>query len=131
MSRENVEAIKRIYERWNRDREIDPAEFHPEFEMRTPIMELEGRTHRGYEGYKAWRAVNAEVAADNWFEPDEFRDLGDAVLVIGWIRVTGRSSGVETRDTGVQLWTFRDGKPASMTACRTAQEALEAVGLSE
>ncbi len=58
MSRENVDTIRRIYERWQRDRDIDPGEFHPDFEIRTPIMALENRKHRGYEGYKAWRATN-------------------------------------------------------------------------
>jgi hypothetical protein len=131
MSRENVEAIKRVYERWNRDREIDPDEFHPDFEIRTPIMELESRRHRGYEGYRAWRAANDEVTADNWFEADEFRDLGDRVLVTGWIHLTGKSSGLETRERAVQLWTFSEGQPSSMTASRTEEEALEAAGLRE
>ncbi len=130
MSR-NVETIKRVYERWGREREIDPGEFHPEFEIRTPIMELENRRHRGYEGYKAWRAANEEVVSDNWFEPAEFSDLGDRVLVTGWIHIEGKSSGLETREPGVQLWTFTEGKPSSMTAARTREEALEAAGLSE
>ncbi len=131
MSQENVEAIRRIYERWGREREVDPSAFHPDFEIRTPIMELENRRHRGFEGYKAWRAANDEVTTDNWFEVDEFMDLGDRVLVTGWIRLTGKSSGIETREPAVQLWTFKEGKPASMTARRTLEEALEAVGLQE
>ena len=131
MSRQNVTAIKRVYERWGRNREIDPDAFHPDFEIRTPIMALENRRHRGYAGYKAWRAANEEVASDNWFEVDEFQDLGERILVTGWIRVKGKSSGVESRDRGVQLWTFTDGKPSSMTAARTYEDALEAAGLSE
>ena len=131
MSREHVDAIERIYERWGRDREIDPDAFHPDFEIRTPIMELENRSHRGYEGYRTWRAVNAEVTTDNWFEVAELRDLGDRVLVTGWIRLTGKSSGLETREPAVQLWTFADGKPASMTAARTLEEALDAAGIAE
>ena len=129
MSRENVEAIRRVYERWGRDREIDPSQFHPDFEIRTPIMDLENRRHRGYDGYKKWRALNDEVTTDNWFEAAEFVDRGDQVLVTGWIRLTGRSSGLETREPAVQLWTFTDGKPSSMTAARTVEEALEAAGL--
>jgi hypothetical protein len=125
MSRERVDAIKRVYERWVRDREIDPGEFHPDFEIRTPIMALENRTHRGYAGYKAWRAANEEVTVDNWFEPAEFEELRDRVLVTGWIHIKGKSSGLETREPAVQLWAFREGKPASMTAARTLEEALE------
>ncbi len=131
MSQKKVEIIKRVYERWGRDREIDPDEFHPGFEIRTPLMELENRRHRGYEGYKAWRALNDEVFTDDWFEATEFVDMGDRVLVTGWIRLTGRSSGIETREPAVQLWTFEDGKPSSMTAARSLDEALEAAGLRE
>ena len=131
MSREKVEIVKRIYERWGRERDIDPNEFHPDFEIRTPIMELGKRRHRAYEGYKAWRAANDQVFTNDWFEVDKFVDLGDAVLVAGWLRLTGRSSGIETREPAVQLWTFNEGKPSSMTAARTVEEALEAVGLRE
>ncbi len=131
MSRENVETVRRVYERWGREREIDPDEFHPDFEIRTPITRLEGRSHQGYKGYKAWRAANEEVATDNWFEVAELVDLGDRVLVTGWIHMTGKSSGIETRQPAVQLWTFSEGKPSSMTAARTLEEALEAVGLRE
>ena len=131
MSRENVDTIKRVYERWGREREIDPDEFHPEFEIRTPIMELENRRHRGYAGYKAWRAANEEAVSDNWFEAAEFADLGDRVLVTGWIHMEGKSSGLEMREPGVHLWTFTGGKPSSMTAARAREEALEAAGLSE
>ena len=129
MSQENVDTVRRVYERWERDREIDPTEFDPEFEIRTPIMELENRRHRGYEGYKAWRAANADIATDNWFEVAEFSDLGDRVLVTGWIHLTGKGSGLETREPAVQLWTFTDGKPSSMTAARSLEEAMRAAGL--
>ena len=131
MSRANVETIRQVYERWGRDREIDPSMFHPEFEIRTPLMKLEHRQHRGYAGYRAWRAVNDEVTVDNWFEVAEYVDLGDRVLVTGWIRLTGKTSGLETREPAVQLWTFREGKPSSMTAARTLEEALQAAGLPE
>ena len=131
MSQENVETIRWIYDRWERERQIDVREFDPEFEMRTPSMKLEERTHRGYEGYRAWRADNEEVTSENWFEAESFRDLGDHVLVSGWVRLTGKSSGVQTRDPYVQLWSFRGGKPSRMEVFRTPEEALEAVGLSE
>jgi ketosteroid isomerase-like protein len=131
MSRENVEVIRRIYARWERERDIDPSEFHPEFELRTPIMELENRRHLGYEGYSAWRALNDEVFTDNWFDAAEFVDLGDRVLVTGWLRLTGKKSGIEAREPAVQLWTFKEDKPSSMTVARTVEDAETAAGLSE
>ena len=53
------------------------------------------------------------------------------MLVTGWIHLKGKSSGLETREPAVQLWTFSDGKPSSMTAARTLEEALRAAGLAE
>jgi hypothetical protein len=131
MSRQNVEAIQRVHDRWGREREIDPNDFHPDFEIRTPILQLGNRRHRGYEGYKAWRAANDEVTTDDLFETDEFVDLGDRVLVTGWLRLRWKSSGLETRERAVQLWTFNDSKPSSMTLSRTLEEALEAAGLRQ
>ena len=128
MSQENVDAVKRVHERWRRDRGFDPSEFVPDFEIRTPIMELGTRLHRGQEGYAAWRASHDEVFTDDRWEVDEFVDLGDRVLVIGSLVLTGRSSGIETRQPAVQLWSFNEGKFASMTIARTAEEALVAVG---
>ena len=128
MSQENVQAIKRVFELWERDREIDRDAFDPEFQISTPITRLENRTRRGYEGYKAWRAATEEVSTDDWFEAEKFAHLGGRVLVTGWFHLKGKSSGVETRERAVQLWTFNEGKPSSMTLARTVEEALEAVG---
>jgi hypothetical protein len=131
VSRAHVEAVKRVHDRWLGARSIDADAFHPEFEIRTPLMELGKRTHRGQGGYAAWRAANDEVYTDDWFEAAEFDDLGDRVLVTGWLHLKGRTSGIETREPAVQLWTFREGKPASMTLARTLEEAVEAAGLGE
>jgi hypothetical protein len=126
VSQENVERIRGLYDRWTRDREIDREAFDPEFEISTPMTRLESRTRRGYEGYKAWRAATSDVASDDWFEPDEFVDLDGQVLVTGWFHLKGRASGAESRDRAVQLWTFKQGKPSSMTLARTLEEAIEA-----
>jgi ketosteroid isomerase-like protein len=126
MSETKVELLQRIYEQWTRDREIDRNLFHPEFEIRTPITRLENRTRRGYDGYRAWRAATSEVATEDWFEPVKFVDLGDEVLVEGRFHFKGKASGAASSDRMVQLWTFTDGRPASMTAARTLAEAREA-----
>ena len=131
MSQERVELVKRVYERWIRDREIDRDLFDPDFEIRTPMTRLENRTRRGYEGYRAWRAATEEVIEDDWFEPVEYEELGERVLVSGWMHLKGKRSGVEGRERAVQLWSFRGGRPSRMTAARSREEALEAEGPTE
>ena len=132
MSQENVTLAQRIYERWIRERRIDPSDFHTDFDLRTPLVPLANPKWRGFDGYKEWRASAEEVAADDWFEAEGFEDLGsERVLVTGWLHFKGKSSGVETRERAVQLWTFRDGKASSMTSAWTLEQALDAAGLSE
>jgi ketosteroid isomerase-like protein len=128
---DHVEMLKGIYARWARDREVDPDVFDPEFEINTPMTRLESTTRRGYKGYRAWRAATEEVASDDWFEPEDFTELGDRVVVTGWFHFHGKTSGVETRDRAVQLWGFKQGKPSSLTFARTLEEALEAAGPRE
>ena len=127
---DNVETVKRIHERWERERAFDPSDFHPTFELRTPMLAMEGKTRRGRDGFEAWRAANTELYAEEAFEADGYRALDDgAVVVTGRLRLKGRSSGVETCEALVQLWTFADGKASSVTTARTLEEALEAAGV--
>ena len=92
------------------------------------MLEMEGKTRRGREGFEQWRSANDELYSDQSFEAEEFRAHGEAVVVTGWLRLKGRGSGLETREPLVQLWTFRDGKAASVTTARTVEDALAALG---
>ena len=61
----------------------------------------------------------------------EVRDLGDSVLVLGHLDVSGRTSGVEFSQELGQLVTFRGGKILRTQDFLTHAEALQAAGLSE
>ena len=64
-------------------------------------------------------------------ERADFRDLGDAVLVLGVYRARAGASGPET--TTPMAWCFevRDGKIARGRDFLEQRQALEAVGLAE
>jgi ketosteroid isomerase-like protein len=64
-------------------------------------------------------------------EPEEFRDLGDDVLMIGRLYARGRESGVQIDSPIAWLSTFRDGKGVRARGYLNVQEALEAAGLEE
>jgi ketosteroid isomerase-like protein len=130
MSRENVEIVRGIYDRWERERTINPDDFHAEFEMRPLFSQVEG-TYQGYRGYKSWRDDMAQFADDQRYEPEDFVDLGDHVLVTGTWHVTGKLSGAPVQAPHAHLWTFREGKPWRWKVYPTKAQALEAVGLRE
>jgi hypothetical protein len=61
----------------------------------------------------------------------EIRDLGESVLVLGHLEVSGRTSGIESSQEFGQLVSFRAGKILRSQDFLTHAEALEAAGLRE
>ena len=70
-----------------------------------------------------WEVLNLDV--------QEFRDLGDRVLVVGMFHARGGGSGVEVRAPYYSAFFVSEGKLARVLSFRTEEEALEAVGLRE
>ena len=97
MSRENVEIMRRILNATNRrDPEAMLPYADPEIEVRSPIIGgAEGNTYRGHQGVRDWMAETDAAFEELRFDPEEFRDLGDDVLLIGRLHARGRESGVE------------------------------------
>jgi ketosteroid isomerase-like protein len=130
MSAENVQIIRRLAEAFNdrdldaMDRDIDPgAEIYP---MRA---QLEGKAYRGPDGVR-------EMLADfdqDWelvrMDPDEFRDAGDQVVVLGRLRARGRASGVDLDVPMGFVWRLRDGKVVYARSFSEQADALRAAGL--
>jgi ketosteroid isomerase-like protein len=73
--------------------------------------------------------------ADVWevlnLDAQEFRDLGDKVLVVGMFHARGGGSGAEIRAPYYSAFFVSEGKLARVLSFRTEDEALEAVGLRE
>jgi ketosteroid isomerase-like protein len=104
----------------------------PDFEWYPAIVRtLDGGGYRGREGVEKFAADTRE----NWEElqslPEEFRDLGDRVLVLGRLKGRGKGSGapVDTPDAGIldsrgdRIWGLR--------VYLDRAEGLRAAGLSE
>jgi ketosteroid isomerase-like protein len=132
VSQENVQIARRVHEAFNRR---DMAAFlellDPEVEWIPIMASLEGSVYRGHAGVRRWIA---ELDTD-WesFEtcPEEFRDLGDRVLILGSWRACGRVSGVRLENQpGSWLAHLKDGKLTRQQTYTDRAEALEAAGLS-
>jgi ketosteroid isomerase-like protein len=135
MSQENVEAFKRALDAGNRrDVEALLEELDPEVEWHValPASGTGGaRVYPGHEGVREFQLELDETFDEIHIECAEIRDLGDRVLAIGHIRMTGKASGAETESPIAYVMEFTNGKAIRLRAYLDPNEALEAVGLSE
>jgi uncharacterized protein len=132
MSQENVEVVRRSFTAFTRrDTALFLELLDPDVVWIPLMASLEGRVYRGLDGVQQW----LEGVLTDWefFEayPEDFRDLGDRVLVIGHWRARGRASGVELERAATWLYDVRGGKIVREQTYTDRAEAFEAVGLSE
>jgi uncharacterized protein len=131
MSQENVELVRRIYDRWSRgDFSVGTDLMAPDFEWQQYAEAVEPGSHRGAAVGGALEKI-FEVYGDFRIEPEEVLDAGDKVVVLGRSRGTARGSGMELDQRFAFVWTVRDGKLARIEVYADRRDALEAAGLSE
>jgi ketosteroid isomerase-like protein len=135
----NVELVRRSYEMVNAigrtgDAFVDPEEVAPDVWARlAPDFELHNRpdlpdakVYRGREESKAfWRQLQELFAEVRW-EPLEFIDLGDVVVVEGRIVGLGRGSDVPFEADETSVFWFRDGSIVRLQGFPTREDALRA-----
>ena len=105
----------------------------PDFEFRGTVGGLEeGRIARGAQQF---REVFEEEDLDAWderrFEPEDFIDAGDRVVVLQREYRRGRGSGVELETQTAVVFEVRDGRVVRIQGYMDRALALEAVGLTE
>jgi ketosteroid isomerase-like protein len=130
VSRENVEAVHRVYEGWGRgdlrvpDQLYDPhvlLVLRPEFPDAGAYCgpdEIREYTHHLL---AAWESF--AISAENFIE------AGDSVVVSVRQHAKGVGSGVPAEFRYFQVWTFRGGSVIRIESIRDRDDALEAVGL--
>jgi ketosteroid isomerase-like protein len=130
MSPGNVELARDLFERWaERDYDALMEASKSDVEIYSRFASLGGEPYRGRDGLERWIA---EIEANfGRFEvrTDDFRDLGDRVLILGDIQLRGRTSGIEMDQPMGWLLELEDGKLARMFFYSSHAEALEASGL--
>ncbi len=132
MSRENVEVVRRLYEASVRhDNEACVREAHPDVEMVSFLMGVEGTVYKGHAGMRRYIDDLFSVFP-NW-HPEILRttDYGDVVLAE--VRMAGRGavSGVEIEQDVWQVTSLRDGKILGFHGYASRADALKAMGLEE
>jgi ketosteroid isomerase-like protein len=136
VSAENVELGKRAIEALAR-RNVDAYDdlYAPDLEwFPAGPLALQGDSYAGYRGREGLETYVKDSSV-MWEEvstvEEEFRDLGDCVLMLGRLQVRVRNSGVTLDSPGGVVFEFRDGKISRMRAYLERGEALRAAGLEE
>ena len=143
VSEENVAIVRRNYEVINSigrtgDQFVDPEAFAPDlWASLTPDFELHGRpdipdqqTYRGRQASKDFWRMLQEVWAEIRWEPREFMDLGEVVVVETRIVGVGRGSDLRIEADETDVFWFRDGKISRLQGFPTKEGALEAARAS-
>jgi ketosteroid isomerase-like protein len=101
-----------------------------DFEWVTWTGTVEPTAYHGAEGLSryfkdadVWELLNLDV--------QEFRDLGDEVLVVATFHARGGGSGLEIHAPYYSAFFTSGGKLARVLSFRTEHEALRAVGLRD
>jgi ketosteroid isomerase-like protein len=136
MSQENVEIVRREYERINADYRVEHEgereAFDPDYEFDARDVAAGMGVIRGYDAAQ-------EALHDYW---DMFEDFhielkevlhADENRIVTAVRDGGRmkASDAEVWNDLFHVWTFRDGKVVRISSHNDRSRALEAAGLSE
>jgi uncharacterized protein len=133
MSQSDVDSLRRGYEAFNR-RDIEGllTFFDPDATW-IPSSSAWG-AGRAYHGHEGVVRLFEELERD-WEEfqslPQEFRQVGDLILVLGDVRAIPKGGGREIRSPTAWIWEMRDGKALRLQAYTDPRRALEALGVRE
>jgi uncharacterized protein len=132
VSETNVETIRKGLEAFNRRDVAGIMEIcHPDAEFVPLRAVLEGGAYRGEEGLHSFFADVMEEWSELRIEPQEFREAGDRVLLLGRFQARGRASGIDVDVPAAWVFDMRAGKVARLKAYTDQAEARAAVGLPE
>ncbi len=133
MSQENVEIVRRSFDAiGSNDVDALLSLYDPAVEF-LPLTgtQVESGGYRGHQGVRDYFAEVGEVWDELRPYAERMQTVGDLVVVVGGCAVRGRGSGVVSDSPLAWVIKVRDGKITSHRGFRTADEALEAAGLSE
>ena len=133
MSQENVEPVKKGIEAFNRCDADALAELTTlDFELLPALAAtVEHGSYRRREGIDAYFADRGDTWEEARIFGEEFRDLGDRVLVLGRIQARGRGGGVPVDAPWGLICDFRGDKICCTRTSLDHGEALRAAGLVE
>ena len=132
MSQENVEIVRRIYERLNRGDVDGVVELcDDDFLMDMSERVFNPDTYRGHDGIRRFYEGVREAWESYRWDVEEMRVAGDSVVAMLHCTAQSREGGPGVDWRVAWLWKFRRGKAVYLRFYRHQLEALEAAGLRE
>ena len=132
MSKENVEAVRELMRGFN-DRDESVISHYAEDADYRLIGGFSGMAGQSIKGREAILRFAFELIENLGarFEVERLFEANDRVVLIASTVGAGEASGAPVTWRWGQVYTFRDGTVAAVESYWEADEALEAVGLSE
>ena len=129
MAGANAETMRKAFEGYDSDGwESMLSLLAPDFELTTPPgLAAEPDTYRGEDGMRRYFDSFNEVMQEIRFDPQEFREVEDWVLIPFKLTARGRATGIEAGIDGVMAWQLRDGKAVRCLVFAELEEALAAI----
>ena len=125
-----LDAVRRIYDEFDRGGEGLTALLHPDFQIRMETVFLDAKVYKGVRGFQKWRSDMDELFKADSFKPEGLRSAADGRwVVLGRLQITEKESGDELDVPLAHVLEQRDRKVASFTAYSEISAALESVGL--
>jgi ketosteroid isomerase-like protein len=137
MSEENVEIVRRIYEKWQDLVLADPDDksfgdfFDPAIEVDNSNAVFDGVVCRGRDGLREYLALLRGAWSSLRLEPEEFIGVGEDQVVVAQRIFPRARAGVEVVARSATTYTFHEGKVIRIKTFQSKAAALEAAGLSE
>ncbi len=129
MSQENVQIVRHGYELLeSRDIEAWIGLFDADVEAHDLAGIPDEPIRRGHDALREWVAMMEEIWVDPRYEPEEFIEAGEFIVVAVRATARGRGSGVPLDIPIFQVFEVQDGKIRRLWAYRDRAEALEAAG---
>jgi ketosteroid isomerase-like protein len=133
MSQENIEILRGVFDAFRNEPgpeavmpALDPAIV---WEVRSDLPDAQ--TYTGHEGFRKLLGAFEDVLDDNWYQPIEFLEADDQVVVpLRW-GGRGKASGVASELEETWVFTLRDRRVTHVKEFATRSAALKATGLSE
>ena len=134
MSRENVEIVRRVMQRYA-EQDIDAAlgDMDPRVEFDWSNSDApDSGVYTGHAGVRAFLEVRDDALEERRLDfVQVIAPAPDTVVYTARMRERGRASGVEVTTQIALVWRLRDRKIFHLTVYQTRDEALKAVGLEE
>jgi ketosteroid isomerase-like protein len=130
MSGENFALLQRAYEAFNSgELESFLGMLDEGFVYRTREELPGGGQFQGPAAFRERLEALGEVYGEVRFEPQEFIEAGEHIVVVLRQKARGRASGVTLEEPLTHAWLIRGGKAIELSVYSRREQALEALGL--